>query len=587
MQVCEETLITGTALVSGMGCGRPVFVHQEWFHENKRGDPFESVEKEMGRFQASLEAISDHLGKLHEDFDREQLCEEADIVATQLALLREGTISREIQEKIARTSCTVEKAVASVKQEIRGRFSHNANQSARTFELIEDIFVRILSETQACRLTTCPSIILPHKSVLVAEVLLPSRATELLQQGFVAIVTKRGGLMSHSALLARSKGIPFVTNILQKDWETVWSAKRILVDGFKGTVCINPSRSMVQRIQRTQKEPSPILLNSEERGTEQSVDAPLMTKDGVPISLLASIEYCGTLEQRDMQAVDGIGLYRSEYLVQELGYLPHEETQTAAFRQLIERSGHKAVTIRVFDFSGDKQWIAFDKSQAPFQGHLRSLSELISSPSIFFPHIRAIVRAAFFGNVSILFPMISSLQEFRHCRKIVEAARLSLAREYQIMPTIKIGAMVELPSIICQIPELLQEVDFIALGTNDLVQYCLAISRLGEKSCDRSSYLHEGFLFLLQYIADSCREAQKECLVCGELVTDACMQLLLLGLGFTSFTLPLALTSEAREAFSRMNVQDAKSLLQKLLTLASAKERFHCLEEWKHTYGSR
>lgn len=591
MQVCEETIITGTALVSGIGWGRPVLVQQEWFHEHKADVLFESVEKEMYRFHTSLESISNHLEKLHEDFDKELLVEEAGIVATQLALLREGTLSHEIQEKIAKTSCTVEKAVSSVKHEIRSRFSHNANQSTRTFELIEDIFVRILSETQSCPMTTCPSVILPQKSVLVAETLLPSRATELLQQGFVAIVTKRGGLMSHSALLARSKGIPFVTNILQKDWDAVWSTKRILVDGFKGILYLNPSKSFVQRVQKKRAESSgksgSLLINQEEQEEEKKEYAPLMTTDGVSISLLASIEYCGTLEKREMQAADGIGLYRSEYLVQELGYLPHEETQTNAFRQLIERSGHKAVTIRVFDFSGDKQWISFDKSRAPFQGHLRSLSELLSSPSIFFPHIRAIVRTAFFGNVSILFPMISSLQEFRHCRKIVEAARLSLAREYKSMPDIKIGAMVELPSIICQIPELLQEVDFIALGTNDLVQYCLAISRLSEDSCDRSSYLHEGFLFLLQYIADSCRNLKTECLVCGELVTDARMQLLLLGLGFSSFTLPLALIPEARKTFSCLNVQDAKRLVQKLLTLASAKERFHCLEEWKQAYGSR
>jgi len=579
MPVCEETIINGTGLVSGIGWGVPVLVQPEWFQETESRDLFESVEKEIHHFQSSVRIISEHLDKLQQEFEKEGLVEEAEIVATQLALLKEGTLIHEIQEKIINTACPVEKAISSVKQEIKSRFSHNSNQTTRTFELIEDIFVRLLSETKACHLSLFPKDALSQKSVLVAETLLPSRATELLQQGFVAIVTKRGGLMSHAALLARSKGIPFVTNILQKDWDVILHAEQILVDGIKGYLCVNPSAAVLEEYQKKDKTSQ---VQSIGPLHEEKVDCTCTTKDGILINIFASIEYYGGLEKQDIQASDGIGLYRSEYLVQELGYLPHEDTQYAAFQHLLEQSGHKPVTIRVFDFSGDKQWISFDKSKTPFQGHLRSLSELLSSPSIFFPHVRAIVRSAYCGRVSILFPMISSLRDFKRCRKIVEAARLSLARESNCMPDIKIGAMVELPSIICQIPELLEEVDFIALGTNDLVQYCLAISRLGEESCDRSSYLHDGFLALLQYIANACQKAKKPCIVCGELVTDSSMQLLLLGLGFSSFTLPLGHIAGAKKAYSCLNSADAKGLVQKIFTLSSAKERFQCLEEWKH-----
>jgi phosphotransferase system enzyme I (PtsI) len=575
MAICEETLINGMGLVPGIGWGNPFYIQPEWFQEKNSEGLFESIDKEILRFEGSLKSITDHLKRLQMDFERERLLEEAEIVAAQLALLQEGTLVHEILNKIKTSLFTVEKAVSFVKQKIKSRFSRNLIQTNRTFELLEDIFLRILSEARVCRRPSGSSFILSQKSVLVTESLVPSRATELLQQGFVAIVTKRGGLMSHAALLARSKGIPFVTNILQKDWDEVLNAKTILVDGFRGGVCVNPSKELLLSYQRKREN---ILRKPSSKSNNSDF---VQTKDGVSMRVFASIEYSASLEKGEIEASDGVGLYRSEYLVQELGYLPHEETQLTAFQHLIDIAGHKPVTIRVFDFSGDKQWVSFDKSTAPFQGHLRSLSELMASPSLFFPHIRAIVRSAFVGKVSILFPMISSLQDFRKCRKIVDAARLSLGREHDVFPDVAIGVMVELPSIICQLPELLEEVDFIALGTNDLVQYCLAISRLGEVSCDRSSYLHEGFLSLLRYISESCRKAKKTCVVCGELVSDPGMRLLLLGLGFTSFTLPLGLVSEAKKAFSCMNFEEARGVVDMLFSLSSAKERFKYLEEWK------
>lgn len=574
MTVCEQPVVAaGTGLVSGIGCGKPFLVQPEWFYEKTALRPFETTEKELDRLQHSLQCITTHLEKLHTDFEKEKLVEEAEIVFAQLSIVQEGTLVCEIQNTILDRLCTVEKAVSVVKQEIKGRFSHNAGQTNRTFELVEDIFVRLVSETKTDQVATDTLSFRSEKSVLVAEMLLPSRATELLQRGFVAIVTKRGGLMSHAALLARSKNIPFVTNILQQDWERLVQSESILVDGRIGSVYVNPSKEFLLSYQKKNKTSSVQPVRKEKTS--------LVTTDGNAIQVFASVEYFGSLGKKEVQTADGIGLYRSEYLVQELGYLPHEETQVSAFHHLIDIADHKPVTIRVYDFSGDKRWIIFEKSQASFQGHPRSLTELLSSPSIFFPHIRAIVRSALSGKVSILFPMISSLHDLKHCRKIVDAARLSIAREEKMLPEIQIGAMVELPSIICQLPELLQEVDFIALGTNDLVQYCLAISRVGGNFCDRSSYLHEGFLCLLKYVADVCSSAKKTCVVCGELVSDPGMRMVLLGLGFSSFTVPVSLVSEAKKNFSKLSVQEAKQFVDKLFSLQSASDRFQWLEEWK------
>lgn len=575
----ECLFVRGTALVNGLGYGTPIVFQSEWFGQNTDRLMFEGVECELARLNDLLQSTQEQLEKLYREFEKTQLFDEAAIVLAQLALLQDQTIVESIKKNILESQCSVEKALFVAKQDIKRRFFQGSSHSKRTFELVEDIFIRILSEIKAYQTPQLLTKSVVDGGILVAEMLWPSRATELLQQGFSAIVTKKGGLMSHAALLARSKAIPFITNLQPKEWELVISAKELLVDGFSSHIFINPTSDIIEQRQALYQRETSLETVQRPRGEQE-----LTTRDGRKISVFASVEYSETIDTDAFFCADGIGLFRSEYLIQEEGFFPPEEAQYQAFLHLVEAAKHKPVVIRAYDFSGDKQWVRMEDAACFFQKHPRSLSQLLASPSNFFPHIRAIVRAAYEGEVSIVFPMISSLDELLHCKKMTDAARLSVAKSDGHLPKVKVGAMVELPSIICQISYLLKEVDFISLGTNDLVQYCLAINRLGEISCDRSIYLHEGFLTLLRYIATECQLAAKPCVVCGEMASDPGMMMVLVGLGYTSFTLPLGQISSAQKVLSELSYTQAKQCVQKLFSLSTQQERFRCVSLWKNMH---
>lgn len=570
--------VSGTTFVRGIGWGVPYIVPTEEicdiYEETVCVEPLPEIE----RLKRAFHLVELQLVQLRDDFMRGQLVEEADIIAVQLALIKDSTLLVELIRQIRDEHVNSEKAISLSKAYLRKFFTLPSIQENRTFELLEDIFVRLLAELRVHSLSETTVVNMQPHSILVAEVLWPSRATELLQKGFAAIVTKEGGSMSHTALLARSKGIPFLSHVKAEDWDAIANAERLFVDGESSRIIINPCEEFLAGFSCLSKQ------STQDPGKRHDRIS-CVTKDGCAMSVLASVEYTEDVSLEKMDETDGIGLYRSEYMIQEMGYVPQEEEQTAAFTHLIEVAGKCPVIIRTFDFSGDKQGLALEAMGASFPKRTRSLSEMLSHPSFFFPHVRAIVRAAKAGKVSVLFPMVSSNADFKKCRTLVDTALLSVLREEKTPFKIDVGAMVELPSIICQLPELLKTADFIALGTNDLLQYCLAVNRLGSVSCDRSLYLHEGFLSLLRYIATTCKRMKKKCIVCGEMPTDFGMLMVLVGLGFSFFTLPLVLVREAKKRLLRLNLEEAKGWVETLFDLPSQEERFQWLETWKQTYG--
>lgn len=573
----SENAVFGTTLVPGVAHGTSFVVKREEEIVPSSEQRIDSTFFEIDRLRNSIRTVEVHLDKLHHDFLRGNLKDEADIIAVELAILQDETFFVELASQIERHHVSLEQAIELAKSHMRELFSLSCDQSNRTFELLEDVFLRLHAEVKAHSLVVSSSAQGCDRSILVAEMLWPSRATELLQQGFIGIVTKEGGRMSHAALLARSKGIPFITGFSQQDWKKLVSSQTLLLDGRQARILLNPASQSIERV---------VLRN--ERKTEQKRQNDRSTVGRTKkssLSLLASIEYSEDMSKEEMTFADGIGLYRSEYLIQDIGYVPHEEEQVAAFSHLVELAHKRPVIIRTFDFSGDKQWVFFDSQGASFQAQPRSLSELLDTPSLFFPHMRAIVRASEAGKVSVLFPMISSLSDFRRCKSLIDAAQLSVSSEGKPVSHMKVGAMVELPSIICQLPELLNEVDFISLGTNDLLQYCLAVNRLGSISADSSFYLHEGFLALCGYIAKACKRAKKPCMVCGEMATDLGLLMVLVGLGFSSFTLPLFCIVDAKKMLLRIDRKQAKEWTKTLLALPSREERYKWLTTWKKKYG--
>lgn len=575
----SASFIQGVALVQGVGWGVPFLIQEEEVQELCIETEKTLSTDELDRLSRACRSVESQLQKLRDDFTQGMLKEEASIVSVQLAILKDAVLLDELSREIIHGQASAERSISLTKGQMRSLFSSPFARENRTFELLEDIFIRLLSELHLRR---CPEEnrrqALGKQVVLVAETLWPSRATELLQQGFSAIITKQGGQMSHAALLARSKGIPFITNVNPRDWTAILRAKELYVNADQSYVVVDPVRSLLES---SSKKTRPKTLSSS--------SAPLLsrttTQDGHPISIFASIEETTHLTPKDLVGVDGIGLYRSEYLVQKIGLIPREEDQQEAFVRLVKLADTKNVTIRTFDFSGDKHWISFDSLGVSFQTKPRPMSELLSNPSLFFPHVRAILRAASHGKVSVLFPMISSLEEFRRCRALVDAALLSLAQTSAVQIKVQVGAMVELPSVICQLKELLHEADFICLGTNDLLQYCLAVNRLGAISSDRSLFLHEGFIRILEYVAKTCRREKKKCTVCGEMPTDFGMLMLLIGLGFSSFTLPLSLVVEMKKKVAKLNRKESQQAVKTLLSLPSQSERYQWLETWKKMYG--
>ncbi len=406
----------------------------------------------------------------------------------------------------------------------------------------------------------------PLEGAIVASVeLLPSDLIYLQTKRLLGIICEKGGSTSHAAILARSLGIPCfmgvpgITAYLE-------NGTPVILDDNSRLIYIRPDAHVLREYQRLRAE------LDQRKPPQHAVDS--HTRDGRLIRLLGNISLLSDIELMHKYGLQGVGLYRSEFLFMIRNHFPEEDVQLEVYRQVVKRCEPHEVTIRLLDIGGDKPLRYFDwgKEENPYLGW-RSIRMLLARRDIFIPHLRALLRTSIQGNMRILIPMITLMAEVRQTKKLINEVRLELEQEYgHAFPLPPLGAMIEVPSAILQIEAILAEVDFIAIGTNDLIQYLFAVDRGNEKVADYYQSFHPPMLAALWKICAAAKKAGKPVSVCGEMAGDPYALPILLGLGLTDLSIAPAAAETIRDAMGMLDTKCCSDLLQKLLELETAEE---------------
>jgi phosphotransferase system enzyme I (PtsI) len=390
--------------------------------------------------------------------------------------------------------------------------------------------------------------------IVAAHDLTPSQAALLDRRRTMGFLTDVGGPTSHTAIIARSIGMPAVVG-LGDITSKLEDGTVVVVDGTTGTVVVEPDRAQLAHYRD--------LSRGYERYRAELVkmrDYPAQTRDGHAIRLLGNIE-----TPEEVQAVldaggDGIGLFRTEFLYGEGRPAPDEEAHYGAYAEAVERLGGRALTIRTLDFGADK--FSPDGSTAlepnPFLGS-RSIRLCLENPRLFLPQLRAILRASALGDVRLLFPMISCVDELRQARRVLEEARAALRREgVRLGERLPVGVMVEIPSAAIAPDILVEDVDFFSIGTNDLIQYALAVDRGNERVAHLYEPAHPAILRLVHQVVRTAAEHDKSVSLCGEMAGDMRFTVLLLGMGLREMSLAARSIPEIKRAIRSLTVEESR-----------------------------
>jgi phosphoenolpyruvate-protein phosphotransferase (PTS system enzyme I) len=415
--------------------------------------------------------------------------------------------------------------------------------------------------------------------VLVADELTPSVVAQLDWTRIRGFATDAGSRTYHTAILARSLGVPAVVGLHDVSTRIPPGAS-VMVDGDTGDVVIDPSPHMRQEVEARTR------LAKSHAPAPRSWEGPASTRDGVRIQLHANIERSDDVASALASGAEGIGLYRSEFLL--VGGPPDmasEEEQYHEYRQVVERMSPKPVTIRTFDIDErqlarplvdaalDARWFP-EAERAERTGHagLRGIRFGLAQPAIFKTQLRALVRAAAFGPLRVMFPFVSSVQEVRAARDLLAEARLELTALGMSAPDVAVGIMIEVPSAAFTASLLAREVDFFTIGTNDLIQYTLAVDRTDERVSDRYEPLHPAVLRLLRQVKRAAVRRGIPVSLCGEMASDPMLLRLLIGCGLTEFSMTPGALDMARRVVQETSAGEMARIAARVLTLGTVEE---------------
>ncbi len=525
------------------------------------------VERERGRFDAALAAAASELKTLQKDVSDKIGPSQGDILGAQALVLRDPGLRDRVLLLVEEKRVNVEAALSEVIDGYTRTLDGVADSYLRERAVdVRDVGRRLLSalvERQAPN-----PLNIPEDAIIVSQELLPS-VTARLQLGSVnAFVTERGNQFSHSSILARSMGTPAVAGITEASLR-IRTGDRLIVDGLAGVVFVDPEPSVEREYDRLEGE-----LRAYKVALREIVDRPSATCDGVTIPLLANVNKFADTEPALLYGADGIGLYRTEFQFSVRDAFPTEDEQYELLSRAAERFHPRKVVLRLVDLGGDKvlPYFPLPPSRNPSLAQ-RGIRLLLRHLDVLKPQLRAFLRVSADHPVSILLPMVGGLDEVREGRDVVRQVQreLSAAGE-RFNPTVPIGTMIEVPSAALMAPMLAREVDFLSLGTNDLVQYVLAADREDEGVARYYQPLHPGVLRLIQLVVEAAASADRELTICGEMAGDPRMTGLLLGLGLREFSVAPGEMLEVKDSIRRTRLHEARDLARNALELGSVAE---------------
>lgn len=485
-----------------------------------------------------------------------------------LAILEDPEFMKEVQGIIQRQYKAAEVAVKEVIDHFTSMFDLIDDEYMKERRTdIKDVGNRLLQH-----LLGAPDIQLPqdtHPFILVAKELSPSQLAHLNPELVLGIATLVGGKNSHAAIMARSMGIPFVISLEDKLLTPIVTGDKLIIDGDQGVVYIEPDAPLKDEYRERQHQ-----IRVNRLKLREQAQSPSITKDGLTVSLNANISSEKELELALKNGAEGVGLFRTEFLYMHRSSFPDEEQQYNVYRNVAEIMGERPIVIRTLDIGGDKHldYYSFPEEDNPFLGY-RAIRFSLDRHDIFRTQLKAILRASQYGNIKIMYPMISSMEELHEANFLLQEAKHELRREgIPFKDDIQVGIMIEVPAAVMIADWLAQEVDFFSIGTNDLIQYVLAVDRMNDNIAYLYDPFHPAIIRMIQLTVEAAERNGIAVSVCGEIAGDPEALPLLLGLGVRDFSMSAHSILDVKNRLLALNVSECRSLFKSILTCKTGEE---------------
>jgi phosphotransferase system enzyme I (PtsI) len=551
----------GIAVSSGIAIGHVHLISHTALEVAHYKLPKDMLTEELNRFDAALTTTRNELISLRASRPQQAAAEFDAFLDLHLMILDDEHISRLPRKMIEREHCNAEWALKVQMDELVAHFEDfdDAYLRERKTDVVQ-VVERVLKTLTGQPGHVPPAANSDTKMILVAHDVSPADLIQLKPHQFCAILTDLGGATSHTAIIARGLNTPCVVG-LHHARELLRENDLIIVDGEQGVVIVNPDKQILADYRLRQDQ-----FGLERKKLKRLKAMLASTLDGVAIELQANIEMPHDLPEVKENGATGIGLFRSEFLFLNRDLLPDEEEQFEAYRAVAEGMEGLPVTIRTFDLGADKQLNGAQRVASNPALGLRAIRLCLAEPKMFRTQLRALLRASQYGNVKILVPMLSGVAEINQTLQFIDSVKQRLDAEgIAYNRAVPIGGMIEIPAAALALNVFIKKLDFLSIGTNDLIQYTLAIDRTDEEVAHLYDPLHPAILYLLSHVIGSANKAGIPVSVCGEMAGDLACTRLLLGLGLRQFSMNPAQLLGAKQRVLTTNLPDIATITQKIL----------------------
>ncbi len=556
----------GTSASAGIGIGKAAIVEETELVIKKETISDAAAEKE--RFQAALKQAMEETEALAKDLATRVGEKEAEILNGHLMLLSDPMLTGEIENTIAGENACSEYAIENVCNMYADMFASMGDelmqQRATDMRDIKTRMQKILLGVSSVDIAS-----LPAGSVIVAKDLTPSMTAGINPANVCGIVTELGGKTSHSAILARALEIPAVVAV-EGFLNSVKDGDTVVLDGSEGVVFVNPEEAVT-----AEYEAKRTVYLKEKKELDQYIGKPTVTKDGVTIELVANIGKPEDVDKVLQYDAEGIGLFRTEFLFMDRNSMPTEDEQFEAYQKVAIAMNGKPVIIRTLDIGGDKEipYMGLKKDENPFLGYRAIRFCLDRREDVYRPQLRALLRASAFGNIKIMVPMVTCLEEFREAKAMIEEIKAELdSRGIAYKKDIQVGIMVETAAASLMADAFAKEVDFFSIGTNDLTQYTMSVDRGNDKVSYLYSPLNPAVLRSIRHIIQCGRKEGIMVGMCGEAASDPLMIPLLLAFGLNEFSMSASAVLNARKLITGYSIEELQAIADKAMSFVTAGE---------------
>ena len=555
--------IHGTGVSNGIAIGKAHLISNALLEVVQYDIEIKDIPHEIKRFEDAIAAVKIELNKIKSQLPSDSPGELSAFIDTHLMILKDKSLSFLPKTIIEHEKCNAEWAIKKQMDSVVKQFDQIEDQYLRerkqdVIQVVERVIKILLGHSNQVAVKNKEKL-----TILVAHDISPADALHFKNHKYAAFITDGGGVTSHTAILSRSLNIPSIV-ALQNARTLIRDNDLIIVDGAQGVVIVNPTLEIQNYYKTLQDSWSDAQEKLQRIKTKKSI-----TKDGALIHLFANIEVPNDIISVNVSGATGIGLFRTEFLFMNRQDMPDEEEQFQAYKRVAEAMGKRPVTIRTLDSGADKQTALNNKKISPNPAlGLRAIRLCLSEPKIFMIQLRAILRASQFGNIKILFPMLSSISELRQTKLLLERAKASLRKDkIKFNEKILIGGMIEIPAAAISADIFAQELDFLSIGTNDLIQYALAIDRTDDAVSHLYNPLHPAVLKLIALTIKSAHKYKKSIAICGEMAGEPKLTKLLIGMGVEQLSMHPSHILSVKQQVLNSSIKNIKPSVLRLLNL--------------------